>query len=373
MTGRPGQTFVDRVQTNWRHLDSPHRNQGLDLARGLAVLGMLAAHLLVIPAFTWTDPASWTAVTQGRSSILFATLAGVSLGLAAGGPAAVRGAELHSLQRRLVLRAVAIWLLGVVVSTLGVPVYVILPAYGILFLIAVPAIAATRTQLIVLAVLAALLMPVVQTLLDGSPWWTTDAGFLTSWLLGWHYPFLVWSTFILAGLALARYALTTLRTQVAVLLVGAVLATLGYTLDALTSLPPGFLADLLTAEAHSSGLLEVMGSGGFALFIFAACMLLSRTPVSVVMLPVRAVGTMPLTAYVLQLLVWAVIAGLTLDNPGDLSGFRALQPFWPFAIGTIVVCTLWAALFGRGPLERVLPRLSRPAVASPDALSSVER
>jgi uncharacterized membrane protein YeiB len=84
-----------------------------------------------------------------------------------------------------------------------------------------------------------------------------------------------------------------------------------------------------------------------------------RTVFVWLLLPLRAVGAMPLTAYTLQLLVWAAIAGSVLDRVGDLSGFRALQPFWPFTAGTIVFCTAWALLVGRGPLETVVDRGSR--------------
>ena len=43
----------------WRRLDGPGRLTGIDLARGLAVLGMLAAHLLTIELFDPGDPSTW--------------------------------------------------------------------------------------------------------------------------------------------------------------------------------------------------------------------------------------------------------------------------------------------------------------------------
>ena len=45
---------------------------------------MVAAHLLWIGDFDFADAATWVAVVDGRSSILFATLAGVSIGLVTG-------------------------------------------------------------------------------------------------------------------------------------------------------------------------------------------------------------------------------------------------------------------------------------------------
>ena len=50
----------------------------VDVARGLAVLGMFAAHM-------WPRVELDERVFDGRSAILFATLAGISLGLSSGG------------------------------------------------------------------------------------------------------------------------------------------------------------------------------------------------------------------------------------------------------------------------------------------------
>ena len=89
-----------------------------------------------------------------------------------------------------------------------------------------------------------------------------------------------------------------------------------------------------TAEPHSSGLLEVVGSGGFALAVIGLCLLLCRTLLTWVVLPLRAVGAMPLTAYTAQLVIWAIAATVILGNPSDLRGFRDLEPFWPITVGS---------------------------------------
>ena len=104
---------------------------------------------------------------------------------------------------------------------------------------------------------------------------------------------------------------------------------------------------------------------GFALAVLGACLLACRTFLRIVVLPLRAVGAMPLTAYTAQLVVWAVVASIVLGDPGDLSGFRALEPFWPLTLWTIVLCTAWALLIGRGPLEAAVDRISRWLVRDP--------
>ncbi len=347
--------------SRWDRLNGPGRITGIDLARGLAVIGMIAAHLLWIRQdFSWTDPSTWIDVVDGRSSILFATLAGVSIGLVTGGMTPLQGERLALARVRLVLRACMLWALGVVLILTGVPVYVILPAYAVLFILTLPLLRLSARTLFALAAGLGLVMPFVQAWLDSFPFWRTAPGTDLSIVLGWHYPFPVWIAFVVAGLGLARAGVRRLVVQVWALGAGAALAVLGYGLDAAfgaasVAIRPG---EVWTAAAHSSGLFEVIGSGGFALAVIGACLLLCRTVIVWVALPIRAVGAMPLTAYTVQLVAWAIIATVILGNPGDLAGFRDLLPFWPMTLWLVVGCTAWALLIGRGPLEWILDRVT---------------
>jgi uncharacterized membrane protein len=359
------------LRTRWERLNGAARVGGVDLARGLAVLGMFAAHLLwITEPFDFGDTSSWIAVADGRSSILFATLAGVSIGLVTGGATPLVGRAMHAARSRLAVRAGLLWVLGVVLVFTGVPVFVILPAYALLFLVALPLTALSARVLLPVAAALAVVMPVAQVLLDALPLWRTVAGNDIALLVGWHYPFTTWIAFVAAGLGAARAGITRLRVQVWLAGAGALLAAAAYATDAATGASEAveeasFWGALWTARAHSTGLLEVIGSGGFALAILGLCLLACRTFLHAVSLPLRAVGAMPLTAYTAQLLVWAVAASAVLGHPGDLGGFRDLEPFWPFAVGTILFSTAWALLIGRGPLEAAVDRVSRWIVRDP--------
>ncbi|MCW3494074.1 DUF1624 domain-containing protein [Microbacterium sp. SSM24] len=365
MSGPDARATPGRLAARWARLNGPDRVAGVDFARGLAVIGMFAAHLLWIrDPFAWTDAATWVAVVDGRSSILFATVAGVSIGLFTGERAPLAGAALRSARVRLIVRAAMLWAIGILLILTGVPVYVILPAYALLFLLAVPLIVLDARPLLVLASVLAVVMPVVQVALDDLPLWGTATGDALSLALGWHYPFTTWIAFLVAGLGLARAGIRRSSVQLRMLAAGALLALVGYGAAAATGVVESeagssYLAALWTARAHSTGLLEVVGSGGFAIAVIAGCLLVCRTVVVWVVLPLRAVGAMPLTAYVGQLLVWAGIATVLLGDPGDLARFRDLAPFWPLALSTIVLCTAWALLVGRGPLEWFIDRSSR--------------
>lgn len=348
-------------------LNGPGRLAGIDLARGLAIIGMLAAHLLDTVPWSWTDPATWTAIADGRSSIMFATLAGVSIGIVTGGAVPMAGPALRTARGRLAVRAAVLYVIGIVLIATGVPVYVILPAYAILFLLGIPFTGLHARPLLIIAAGIAVAMPPVQAWLDRRPFWDTPVGGDVALLLGWHYPFLVWIAFILAGMGLARADLRELGTQLWMLAAGTALAVVGYGVDAVSGADDlqeimSLQGAVWTARPHSTGILEVVGSGGFAIAAIAACLLLCRTPLVWVVLPLRAAGAMPLTAYVAQLVVWAVWAVAALGRADDLDGFRALEPFWPITLGILAGCTLWTLLLGRGPLERLVALLCRLAV-----------
>ncbi|MGO2747528.1 heparan-alpha-glucosaminide N-acetyltransferase domain-containing protein, partial [Microbacterium sp.] len=358
------------VRENWNRLNGPDRITGVDLARGLAIIGMFAAHLLeTAEHFVWTDPATWIALVDGRSSILFATLAGVSIGLVTGGRTPLGGHRMSVARGRLALRAAMLLILGILLILTGVPVYVILPAYAILFLLALPFTGMRSRAVLWTAAALAVIMPFVQPALNALPIWQMPFSAELDAFTGWHYPFTVWIAFVLAGLGIARAGLTRIGAQVRMLVAGTVLATIGYGLAELPApAADPYLWSVWSAQPHSSGLFEVIGSGGFVIAVLAACLLLCRVQVlRVITLPLRAAGAMPLTAYAAQLLIWAIIAGIVLGDTGDLFGFRDLDPFWPLTIGTILGCTAWALLVGRGPLEWVLDRTAKAVVGTPTA------
>ncbi|MEN2737838.1 heparan-alpha-glucosaminide N-acetyltransferase domain-containing protein [Microbacterium sp. X-17] len=347
----------------WQRLSGPGRLEGVDLARGLAVIGMLASHLLTLAPFDPADPgATWPDLVNGRSSILFATLAGVSIGLMTGGTRIPTGERRRDARFRIAVRAGVIWLIGVVLVCTLLPVFVILPAYGILFLLALPLLGLSARALFAIAAVVAVGMPFLQPILSDLPLWENPYGHLLALLTGWHYPFTLWFAFLAAGMGLARLGLRSIAVCTIGALVGLGIAFVAFALSPAVGegeVAGDYWARVWTGHAHSSGLLEAVGSGAFAIAVICLCMLLCRTPVRWLVLPLRAVGSMPLTAYTAQLLAWAAWALVALGTTESLLGFRALGPFWPLTIALVLACTAWALTLGRGPLEWVLDTVSR--------------
>ncbi len=236
--GQPGQPGVrrgterwfslQRVRSHLAALTSASRVTGIDVARALAIIGMIGAHVGYAPDIYWSDPSTWGGVIHGRSAILFAVLAGVSIALVSGGARGVDGAglDIRKVRLSLVGRGIFIFAVGVVLEALGTSVSVILGIYGVLFVLAAVFVDWRRRWLLITAGVLALggpsLLVVLRAVSGGG-----DGDALTIFAYS-MYPPLVWLVFVMAGLVVARSDVRRLRTALVTTAVGLVLAVVGY-------------------------------------------------------------------------------------------------------------------------------------------------
>lgn len=356
---------------------------GVDLARGLAVLGMFVAHAGHTDRdFSLARADSlegWLALAHGRSSVLFALLAGVSLSLVWRRPATdpAEPARVTALRRRagLLLRSALLLALVALLQLLHTPVALILGCYAAFFVLALPFLDWSPRRLFTAAGVVALTGGPV--LLFGSAWlWELDldpeagrgTGAVTDFLLMGSYPAVVWMAFVLAGMGVGALDLRSMPVRLQLLNIGALLAALGYGGSRLatalagpraaalqTEVPTRALASqgepaepllLLGAGPHSGTPFEVLGSGGVALAVLALC-LLAPTALRVVLAPVVAVGTMALTVYSAHIVaLWAW--------DGSLQYPATNVPLLWLTLATLLAAWLWHRLAGRGPLERLM-------------------
>jgi len=330
----------------------------VDIARGLAVLGMFAAHM-------WPRAELDERVFDGRSAILFATLAGISLGLTSGGADPVARGRRAPVVGSILIRATVLVLLGLVLQAWNEYVLVILPYYGVMFALLAVVLFAPRPVLLGLAAVVAVVAPwladqvPVTTL--GSPLAGSVAGLAADALLVGSYPALVWLPFLLVGLVAARSDLRRLRTGVLLLVGGLVAALVGY---GARWLPGASSWPALDPAAHEAAPAEIVGSGGTALAVVGLLLLATRPAwpagraLATTLSPLAAVGSQPLTIYSAHLVLTAPLFTLY-----RLDGGRYGLPLgWLVAaiVLTIAWAVLWRRFVGRGPLERVVARVSRP-------------
>ncbi|MBX9471198.1 heparan-alpha-glucosaminide N-acetyltransferase domain-containing protein [Microcella sp.] len=323
------------------------RFSGIDAARGLAVIGMMAAHV-------WPrDDTQGELLVDGRPSMLFAVVAGVALGIVAGG--ADCGAVPRTTARwRLVIRAALLFTLGLLLWMLPSGIAIILDYYGLMFALMLPLLFLPRLALIgvgaALLVSAPLLRDAV--IADGAaldePWATASEYLLTG-----YYPVLLWLPLLITGLLCARSDLAATRTRLLMLTLGALASVAGY--GAALVLPE------VSAEAHSSTVAELLGSGGLAVAVIALSLVLLDRPgtsraLSIAALPLVSIGRMPLTIYTGHVLV---IAGFASLGPAGLFEPEVGIPlFMGLTIAAVLIAGAFQALRLRGPLEAAVSGLA---------------
>ncbi|QWC84022.1 DUF1624 domain-containing protein [Nocardioidaceae bacterium] len=362
---------------------------GIDVARWLALIGMIGVHTM--PArdadgsLTWVEHAF-----AGRSSALFAVLLGVSLALMTGGSAPRVGAALTQDRLGIAVRAVLVGAVGLLLGDLESGIAVILAYYAALMVLALPFLGLRAGPLLGLAVTWAVLAPLVSQVVREAflppasrlnPGWSmlADPGdLLAELVLSGYYPAFTWLAYALLGVAIGRLPLRRRATQLWLLAVGAVVAVVPLLLSAYAA-PAAGVSDgeisrtatefsgvtpvrapeyLLLDAPHSGTPFDLLTTAGSAAAAIGVCLLLVSA------LSAAGAGARRGTAVVFG----AGTATLTLYS---LHVFLRTPPLLPedggstYALHVLIVSLIGAGLVlagRRGPLEAAtgaLPRLLR--------------
>lgn len=390
------------------------RLTGIDAARGAALLGMMATHLMPTfgPSPEW-EPTFVGLVFSGRSAALFAVLAGIGLALGTGKQEPRSGTELWAARRGVAMRAVVIAVVGLMLGGLDVNVAVILVHYAVLFLCILPFLGLRLKALCFWALgwvffsplLAFLVRPL---LLDATPplklghnpnWedFGTPARLLADLFFTGYYPVIQWISYLLIGLVIGRLALTTARVQLRLVTCGIAVAgvakvvgilameawggrtalsalpvTRGYPLESMLQVNVTGLEQtgswwwLATAAPHAGTTLDLLHSGGVAAAVVGLFLLLGtlaeRIRINFLVL-LSGPGAMTLSLYSAH--VWMVSAFTNQPLP---SGWTDEGMYWAQALTAVAIGVCFAVLQLRGPLEWVAHTASRLGSHRPAAV-----
>jgi uncharacterized membrane protein len=245
---------------------------GLDVARCVALLGMIVTH--VLPAADENGVTVAQQVAGGRASALFAVLAGVSLALMSGGTAPVRGPERRAVSAGLAVRAALIALLGLLLGSLPVAILVILCYYGVLFLLGLPFLGLRARALAVVAAAWLVVVPVLSHLVrpylpaapvanlslasPAQPWrLVTELTFTGT------YPAVPWLAYLLVGMAIGRSDLRRRRTAAVLVVAGAALALVSWETSRVLLRQPGVMDRLEQSFTGTGRLADTLEHGMF--------------------------------------------------------------------------------------------------------------
>lgn len=388
-----------RASTRQPNRSGTHRLHGVDAARGLALLGMMATHSLPLFENNAALTPTWIGLAfSGRAAALFAVLAGVGLALSTGKHQPLTGASLWAARRGIALRALVIAAVGLTLGGVEVNLAIILVHYALLFFCILPFVGLSLKPLCLWTagwivgspVLAYLLRPWLLAAnpplqLGHNPSWEdvgTPDRLIADLLFTGYYPVLQWLSYLLVGLVIGRLVLHKAVVPVLLLFGGTVTAVLaktvgvlamedwggraaleavlnapGYPLDSilqvnLTGIPQeGSWWWLASAAPHSATSLDLIHSSASAAAVIGACLLLGRLAEWLnldLLLPLRGAGAMTLTLYTAH--VWFMSTRYLKPIP---AGWTEEGLYLAQAVAAIAVGVVFALLKWRGPLEWV--------------------
>ncbi len=359
---------------------------GVDAARGIALIGMMAVHINPRLDPDGTVSASYLAAA-GRSAALFAILAGVGLALATGGRTPPRGRALAAAGAGTAARAAVLAVIGLILGAPESGVAVILVYYALLFVVAIPFLSLRPVVLLPLAFGWAIVSPVLSHLIragmSDEPRSVPEFGsladpatLLTELTVTGYYPVLQWTAYVLFGLGLGRLYLRSGRTAAALFLGGAALAVAAKLVSWWLLESGGGMEQLRAAGAgdapiarfplevalqagaygtapttswwwlavsapHSATTFDLMHTMGVAAAVLGL-MLLIAMKTRALLWPLAAIGGMTLTLYTLHVLLLSSFLPRSMDDA-----------FLWHVVVALVVAVPWRTFVGRGPLETV--------------------
>lgn len=374
------------------------RLTGIDAARGLALLGMMACHIM--PLYEAGSPTFAGSTFSGPSAALFAVLAGLSLALYTGRDTPHTGERLRADRRGLATRALVIAFVGFVIGGAESSIAIILVHYGALFLVALP-FAGMRLRalavwaagwLVVSPVVAYLVRPLLRQWLGEAQLGHnpvvldlfTPAVFFSDIFFTGYYPVAQWTGYVLVGLALGRLNLDSVRTHFILVAGGAGTAMFAYGLGSYLMYERGGLLALMATEQgnevpleammqvsltpveqsgswwwlaaaapHSGTTLDLLHTSGVAAAVIGLCLFITHWNRQL-LLPISGAGAMTLTLYTAHVLLLSIA-------PADESALDPAVLFWIYAGGAMAVGTAVILLKWRGPLEALTSTIATAA------------
>ncbi|MEO9325921.1 heparan-alpha-glucosaminide N-acetyltransferase domain-containing protein [Nocardioides sp. C4-1] len=358
---------------------STGRLVAIDVARCLALLGMMATHVLDASTADG-DPTLSHELFSGRASALFAVLAGVSMALVSGRRTPVGGRDRLRVSAALAVRAVLVGAIGLWLGTLETGIAIILVYYAALFVLGLPFLGLSWRPLLALAVGWAVAAPVVSRLVvpelpprqfeSPQPDQLEHPGHLVAeLLLTGYYPAVPWLTYLLLGLAIGRLDLRSSYVAARLAVGGLAVAVVAtwvsgmLTASRFTDLelddgrygqvptgPDDGWRWLLVVEPHSSQPFDLAQTAGSAAFVIGVCLLLVRwigdlsTHAERAVQVVFGAGTMTLTLYTLHVVM----------RTDDVWPEEDPSTYRTHVLVVLAIGAVFAAVGWRGPLERAV-------------------
>jgi len=351
---------------------------GFDLARGLAIIGMVFVNFKVVMATEGTSFLYQALdLLTGKAAALFIVLAGIGMTLMyEGAKRKNNSAQMWQVKVTLLKRAAFLLLVGL-------SYYVVWPAdilhyYGVFIFIGVWLLAASRVWLQAVSILLIIGYPVLLGFFDYETGWDfstlsytdffTVQGFFRNLFFNGFHPVIPWLAFLLTGMWVGRIDLNNVRRRNRVMIISLAVFIVFKSLSVFlvfltTKLIPNEaeeLCYLLGTEPMPPLFFYMVTAGSLAIFIISASV--SITPKYSNALFIKqmiSTGQLALSNYFFHVMIG--MFGIALFYDEIESAFSIEFVFFYaliFNVILIVFSHLWRRKYKRGPIEQLMRKIT---------------
>jgi uncharacterized membrane protein YeiB len=357
---------------------SKQRIIGIDVARALAIFGMILVNFKVVfgeEGPTWIK--SLASVFDGKAAATFVVLAGVGLALMTNSALFQKDkAKLKVVRIKIAKRALFLFLLGL--SYVSIWPADILHFYGVYMAIIILFLTYQEKTILILAVSLIIAFPVLMTFinyetawdfqtLDYQGLWTLE-GFLRNLFFNGFHPVIPWTAFMLFGYWFGKQDLhndsflkKTFWRSTTFFIFIQVFSSLYISISAAEN-PQSILAltELFGTKPMPPLPIYMLNGTVFSFALISACILVAkRFEKSIIIDALNKTGQLALTLYVAHVIIgMGIIEVLNPSKMGNYSIAFSVAYAIVFSLLCIFFAVIWRKYKKAGPLEWVLRKIT---------------
>lgn len=344
---------------------------GIDVARALAVIGMIIVNFKVVfgeKGLTWVK--SFARIFEGKAAATFVVLAGVGLALITN--SAIKNNDLTKLKiarNRILKRALFLFIVGI--SYIVIWPADILHFYGIYMAIIILLLSSSERTIIISAISIIIVFPVLMTFWNYETGWNFDTleyqdywtfkGFMRNLFFNGFHPAIPWTSFMLFGYWLGKQDLHNHKFVKKIFWTSTIIFI---SIQVLSYLAIVFLSE--GNQEITKELTEIFGTNpmpplpvymfngvSIAFSIITASILISkRFESNIIVDTLNKTGQLALTFYVAHVVIgMGIIEAIDPYKMGKYSVQFSVMYALGFSLFCVIFAVIWRKYKKQGPLE----------------------
>lgn len=351
---------------------------GIDVARALAVIGMIIVNFKVVfgqANSNWVS--TFTSFFDGKAAATFVVLAGVGLALMT--KSSIKSSnqdKLKKIRNRIVKRAMFLFLIGI--SYIAIWPADILHFYGVYMIFTVLILTSNLRTILIIGTALILIYPILLLFFNYETGWDfsnltykdfwTVKGFVRNLFFNGFHPVIPWTSFMLFGYWLGRQNLNDNRFVKKICWISTIVFI---SIQAVSYASISILSE--GNEKAIQDLTEVLGTNpmpplpfymfngiSVAFIIISICILVSRKwENNIIIDALNKTGQLALTFYVAHVILgMGIVEVLGTNKLGTYTITFSLIYALVFSLCCVLFAVVWRRYFSAGPLEWILRKIT---------------